>query len=89
MLEQTGPEKAFLEHLEAQILKKYFAKLQPCWRLCGFNACTSLPKKALDMSLLLLKKFSIILNEVSDIRNDLIFYINPSCQTLSKGFRNV
>ena len=33
---------------------------------------------------LLLKKFSMSFNGVSDITNDLILYINPSCQTLSK-----
>ena len=34
---------------------------------------------------LLLKKFSISFNGVSDIPNDLILYINPSCQTQSKA----
>ena len=34
---------------------------------------------------LLLKKFSISFNRVSDIPNDLILYISPSCQTLSKA----
>ena len=33
---------------------------------------------------LLLKMFSMSFNWVSDILNDLILYINPSCQTLSK-----
>ena len=34
---------------------------------------------------LFFKKFSINFNGVSDIPNDLILYINPLCQTLSKA----
>ena len=33
----------------------------------------------------LLKRFSISFNGVSDIPSDLILYIDPSCQTLSKA----
>ena len=45
--EQEDPGSAFLEYLEAQIVKI----AQPWWRLLGFNVCTGLPKKTLDTSL--------------------------------------
>ena len=49
--EQTGPESAFLEHLEAQTLKIVTLSANCGGAFVGSMYIPALPKKILDMSL--------------------------------------